>query len=967
MEHRSPLGPLQPAMEFPSLSEAKKASRGRHKSYKKKSKVGPAPVQDLESHLRGMILSNGVPEGSESGHVKSGADKIAHLNLVPPHLRSAPILEQEAYLKKQGGKIPGTTLNVSSPKHEETVVQQASISENSSANNRSQVPQVSDSQDASRVLPVHKKLSQSQEKKLRTQQNPSSHIQGAAIVPKVVSERSEVASPSIYAPNGSVVQANPPSQQIRSHSRHHDRNHIASSQQNMPILPPQSSQTAYQRGNGPRHPPRQHQFNPNQQNPTRPYVQPFLDRPRQHQQYSTYHHAPPTPDRPRQLYDPSTNGMQRTNDQRFNPRRRFDCAPLLDQIDHLNQLATTEVPLAEISNEDLNAKERLRQILEDVCRDATSSYEQAKDPDFDPSTVALKCFGSLSSGFATRSSDMDLALISPASRPDPASTESEIPRLLEKTLLDMGYGARLLTRTRVPIIKFCEKPTTELTEALIQARLEWEKSKDFPPSPQKPINIQRPSENGANSLQSDQRTDVDETLHQTVDSSSNSVNSSPRPDKELARLYMLAISEDWFDDNERKVIFRFTTALKNNTNDSCEQNLFELTNAREALKSLPDVLKRYREKHEDPLNFPKHGVGIQCDINFSNLLALHNTHLLRCYALCDPRIRPMVLFVKTWAKCRKINSPYHGTLSSYGYVLMVLHFVINVADPPLAPNLQLSRRPPPRGSDPKVSDTICEGCDVRFWRSEREIKDCVLKGTLMPDRNHESIGSLLRNFFNYFAHQGPNVFRCGFAWTQDVLSLRTPGGRLTKVNKGWTGAKTVTVESKQPGHESTEIRHRYLLCIEDPFEIEHNIGRTVVHNGIVAIRDEFRRAHRIILHAGLDGGTPVYLFEEAKDPPLQRSYFGPKPRPEFGPENLAEHLRPGVSPNNKPALRAKTSQEFTGCLSPVSKAPSDLEEEDPVPVMELNQAETNGTAVEYKKAIIEPQAKLGWYGQVIEG
>ena len=48
----------------------------------------------------------------------------------------------------------------------------------------------------------------------------------------------------------------------------------------------------------------------------------------------------------------------------------------------------------------------------------------------------------------------------------------------------------------------------------------------------------------------------------------------------------------------------------------------------------------------------------------------------------------------------------------------------------------------------------------------------------------------------------------------------------------------------------TDVRHRYLFAIEDPLELDHNVARTVNHNGIVAIRDEFRRAWRIIAAIG---------------------------------------------------------------------------------------------------------------------
>lgn len=140
----------------------------------------------------------------------------------------------------------------------------------------------------------------------------------------------------------------------------------------------------------------------------------------------------------------------------------------------------------------------------------------------------------------------------------------------------------------------------------------------------------------------------------------------------------------------------------------------------------------------------------------------------------------------------------------------------------------------------------------------------------------------------------------GFEWGREVISLRTHGGLLSKTEKGWTGAKS-TYEVKGahvPGHapsasqdqshhlaacqpspgtggfptdqpmssvgpttnqahhgapvagEVKEVRHRYLFAIEDPFETDHNIARTVTHPGICAIRDEFRRAWRIISRAG---------------------------------------------------------------------------------------------------------------------
>lgn len=340
-----------------------------------------------------------------------------------------------------------------------------------------------------------------------------------------------------------------------------------------------------------------------------------------------------------------------------------------------------------------------------------------------------------------------------------------------------------------------------------------------------------------------------------------------RTDDELVYLYRLAIQEGWFEHPERVFIVKFIEAVSLHGADGDHENLVEL---RRQLHKLPDVLSRYRVPTESHLDYPKTGVGIQCDINFSNHLALHNTRLLKCYSLCDPRVRPMIIVIKAWTKSRKINSSYHGTLSSYGYVLMALHYLMNIVQPPVIPNLQLV----PQASSPE-SDYGLNGYNVRFWQSEEVILEAGRRGQLT--QNHaDTVGSLLRGFFQYYAHPHTG----GFSWASDVISLRTPGGILRKEEKGWTGAKTVTIESTVPGEDAKEVRHRYLFAIEDPFELEHNVARTVVHNGIVAIRDEFRRATKIIQARGIRKTGDDELFAEAASKEnLQRRFFGPLIKP----------------------------------------------------------------------------------------
>ncbi|KAK7748891.1 hypothetical protein SLS53_000915 [Cytospora paraplurivora] len=338
------------------------------------------------------------------------------------------------------------------------------------------------------------------------------------------------------------------------------------------------------------------------------------------------------------------------------------------------------------------------------------------------------------------------------------------------------------------------------------------------------------------------------------------------------------------------------------------------------MREIPDPSRmspnQPRDPYKDKLEFPKSGVGVQCDINFSAQLALQNTHLLRCYSLTDDRVRPLVLFVKHWAKVRGINTPYRGTLSSYGYVLMVLHYLVNVARPFVCPNLQLMAPPvDPNLTPEQIENTVnCKGRDIRFWRDENQIASMAQRGML--NQNKDSIGYLLRGFFEYYAQGGmmSTGHGRGFDWGRDVISLRTQGGILGKQTKGWTGAKTVLevqpsdtasateadmlranpktateehsnghlqqAPQAQPSQETTkasklaqdrgksevkEVRHRFLFAIEDPFELEHNVARTVTHNGIVSIRDEFRRAWRIIKNSGRSQSHEVLLQDISMD------------------------------------------------------------------------------------------------------
>ncbi|KAJ7756179.1 hypothetical protein B0H16DRAFT_1538918 [Mycena metata] len=273
-------------------------------------------------------------------------------------------------------------------------------------------------------------------------------------------------------------------------------------------------------------------------------------------------------------------------------------------------------------------------------------------------------------------------------------------------------------------------------------------------------------------------------------------------------------------------------SLRNSDMDlCCLIDSEERLSATDLVTMLGDLLERETKFHVKPLPHaripivklsldPSPGLplGIACDIGFENRLALENTRLLMCYAMIDPtRVRTMVLFLKVWSKRRKINSPYKGTLSSYGYVLLVIYFLVHVKNPPVLPNLQ--QMPPLRPITKE--DTHLAGYNTWFF------DDIELLRTRWHSENNESVAELLIDFYRYYARD--------FSYNTGVASIRA--GLLKKSSKGWQNDLTSRY------HDS---RERNRLCIEDPFELDFNVGRCVTKDGIYTIRGEFMRASRIL-------------------------------------------------------------------------------------------------------------------------
>ena len=202
--------------------------------------------------------------------------------------------------------------------------------------------------------------------------------------------------------------------------------------------------------------------------------------------------------------------------------------------------------------------------------------------------------------------------------------------------------------------------------------------------------------------------------------------------------------------------------------------------------------------------------GIECDICVNNLLAVENTLMLKRYSEIDVRLKHLVILIKHWSKCRGVNGAFKGTLSSYAYVIMVIHLLQSV-QPAVLPRLQSDQY---RWTvDKKVDGWECK------YNDERELFHEFGRS------NNMTTGELLQLFFEYWGYR--------HNYKRTVISIRT-GEALTKEDKGWTTRKQ---------------GDNHLICVEDPFQLSNDLGRVVSRKTIFFLRDEFKRAADILNNA----------------------------------------------------------------------------------------------------------------------
>jgi len=190
----------------------------------------------------------------------------------------------------------------------------------------------------------------------------------------------------------------------------------------------------------------------------------------------------------------------------------------------------------------------------------------------------------------------------------------------------------------------------------------------------------------------------------------------------------------------------------------------------------------------------------------------------------DERVRPLVFWVKAWAKGHELNSPPDGSLSSYSWVILVLHYLMlprsgaasSIGDgeataAPVLPCLQdgdlLSKwrkagafcdrgfeltggKPSVEGEPHKIDGYECEFVRCGEWAMSTH-REAYGANTATP-------AQLLLGFFHYYARE--------FSVESQVACISRAEGKVKSKNI-----------FKKPA--------RWRLAVEDPFEKgDHDLG-----------------------------------------------------------------------------------------------------------------------------------------------
>ena len=198
---------------------------------------------------------------------------------------------------------------------------------------------------------------------------------------------------------------------------------------------------------------------------------------------------------------------------------------------------------------------------------------------------------------------------------------------------------------------------------------------------------------------------------------------------------------------------------------------------------------------------------VKMDISASNFFAIRNTMLLGTYVRQWRPLRYGILLLKKWGRRSGVIDARHGMLSSYSMTILWIYFLLHRTSflTFLPPESIAKEGHPPA----PIQWLPVEGDDV------------------LTDTFFHELGAALLSFFYFYAFE--------FDWLVNVVTItEAPNVLVRKVTLDW--------------HEvaSLGLAHQFetVMCIQDPYELELNLGKGIRREMAGKIASEFASAYQ---------------------------------------------------------------------------------------------------------------------------
>lgn len=198
---------------------------------------------------------------------------------------------------------------------------------------------------------------------------------------------------------------------------------------------------------------------------------------------------------------------------------------------------------------------------------------------------------------------------------------------------------------------------------------------------------------------------------------------------------------------------------------------------------------------------------LQCDLSFSSILSVHNSRLMKFYIQFDPRVRPLMMFLRYWGR-------YHSLLGSNKikpYALMLMA-VVYLNQNRILPNVNFLQ------NNYAGEPLILEGWNAGFESNVEKVQQIICQSgypapSVPEELDYSDVLKLAQGFFDMFGN-------LNFA---DFVVCPLLGNFVEKSYLRDEDKFQAMFMSKDIFQLVKEIKLQSPMCIQDPFKLNFNV------------------------------------------------------------------------------------------------------------------------------------------------